>query len=197
MTYPIDDPRWSALWRYHDRSLEVATQLLGLSSISVVDRDTLYDLNVRWFIQIQDLVHDFAYSARKGIEITADIEPATLVAAKEAQPHATGQRVQVDIDRHIDLCDQSFWWIINRLIHSRKLTVQEVVETIVGGPWALPHQTSSRVAPRFVGFRSDYDDREQFNYVGIQELVACYISPISRKVDALLEIRKVDPFAAP
>jgi hypothetical protein len=177
--------------------MEAATQLLALSSIAVVDRDVLYLLHVRWFIQVQDVAHDFAYAVRKAIEITEGVAPGALKAAQDCLPHRANRTFVVDLGESLTATGESLWWIVNRLVHSQEITVKETIETIVGPPWAQAHQSSSRLTPRFLGFRSDRDPKGTTHYVGIQDLVGTYLAAVEPYIQHRLRLRREDPFAAP
>ena len=189
----LEDGRWSSLWRYQDRALEAATELLALSSISIVDRQPLFHLNVRWCIQIEDRVHDFAYFARKAIEVASAAEPEIIKLAQASKVHPDGGTVAFSESESVTLCTESVWWIIGRLIHSREIAVVELVELLIGEPWAAPHQQSSWVRPSYIRFRSDHDESNTHHCVEIQALVAAFVPSISHRIDRVLELRRENP----
>lgn len=196
MSLELEDGRWSTLWRYNDKSLANATQILALSNLSIVDREPAYNLRVRWEIQIQDTMHDFCYTVRKAIEISEKVGSGAQSEAADVSLHseAEGLNVEIGPDEEIELCDRSFWWVINRIIHSREAKVQERSEILVGEPWGLPHQTSSRLEPKYFAFRSDYDDEGDLHYISIERLVNIFISRIEPMISNELEEWREDPF---
>lgn len=192
MSLELQDGRWSMLWRYHDRSMEIATQLLAFSRMAVRDRGVFWHLKIRWNIQIENLMHDFCYAVRKGIELTAKVHPEISDLAKTCFPHEEGGFVKILGEGRIQLCDRSFWWIVNRIIHSRDTFVkdQTIQEYVSPEP---PHYITNTFSPKFFGFFSDLDQDKEFRYVETEELLQCYLGVIEPVIAAELEKWRKDP----
>ncbi|MDD2540965.1 MAG: hypothetical protein PHH28_07960 [Desulfuromonadaceae bacterium] len=192
MSLELQDGRWSMLWRYNDKSLEIATQLLAFSRMSVIDRGVFWHLKIRWNIQIENLMHEFCYSVRKAIELTAKVQPEVSETAKNTFPHENGGVAQTDINEQVTLCRKSFLWIINRIIHSRDTYVKDYSVDVYVSP-TPPHQMTSTFSPRYFGFYSDLDEHNSFQFVSIEELLQCFLGHIEPLIQVELEKWRENP----
>ena len=184
--FELDDFRWSALARYHDNALEAANVLVAFARMKVHSHwDYAESFGVRRTIKIMDLMHQFALNARKAIEISENYVPGIKAAAKKTKLDGSGREVEVDIGERIILCDEDFWWIIGRIIHSQEVHVED--ETILGD--VSERHIESDMAPKFFGFRSDFDESETMHYISIEGLIQCYVDVFSGKIEEAKRIR--------
>jgi hypothetical protein len=110
--------RIAAIRHYRERALNSAALLAALEAARVDDRSPLRGLTDRQDALIEELLHEFAFSARKYIELADQAGIPMRTAALERSipgdlaPNAPDSSL-------IDL-----WWVIGRLIHSVRVAVR-------------------------------------------------------------------------
>lgn len=196
----LSDFRWSALARYHDAALESGVVLLGLVRCPVHSHfdSSLWSLmGVRSNIRIMTELQQFSISARKAIEIANLVAPDLTSLAKTIR---VGEPDTIIYDIHqgeIRLCDQSFWWVISRIIHS--------VSSMVWGQdkhlASTPTRIYSERRNEYFFFSSDKDKAsatpgsyavkaEQRHCVKVENLLSIYSGQLAGKIeDAIKTLR--------
>jgi hypothetical protein len=93
------------------------------------------------------------------------------------------------------LTRSSFWWIISRIIHSVHVVVYDESEVI--GTTRTKIYSESR--DRYFGFSSNQDrpigrpgsyviSTAHTHFVGIEELVRCYVGALSHRIDEAVKL---------
>ena len=171
----LDDFRRSALARYHDQALETAGILTAFARMKVLSHgDYIDDLEPRSTILIMENIHRFCFYVRKSVEIAASRDPGILERCKHLIFNNTGE-FEVDIEETISLTKKDFWWVINRIVHSQEVIVEEK-ENITE---ATQNRIYSVRRACVFGFKSDRDEGNEMHYCLIEELTSCYIEIVS------------------
>jgi hypothetical protein len=176
----IDEKRWSALWRYHERVLDASALILAISRSQIADWEFIYPLvRDRQIIQLTDLIHDFSYNARKVIELTEASIPQIMDIAKEQTVHRDVTTLEIDdpFMNQIELTTRPLWWILCKIVHSRELIVLESSEIKILSQRTGKHRFNYR--PIAIWFRADRDEEDQKHYVHIESLITVYLSHIA------------------
>lgn len=89
--------------------------------------------------------------------------------------------------KRANLSNRSFWWIINRIVHSQQATILDGLSSIEKTTSA--HEGSVIVeskldvwGPRVIACRSDHDQPDTFYYVGLENLVIAYIDKVRKPI---------------
>lgn len=148
------------------------------------------DLKFRQTIALYDLLHDFAYNARRAIERAETLTPGIISKATATSVHRgrTEFRNELwDPGETVALTQRPFWWIVNRIIHSTETLVVDYIARVefddvspTGAHWNVEQ-------PQVFGFRSDYDDVQALHYVHTESFVMAYVYGLSRDVEAALD----------
>jgi len=175
------------VWRHYEAAAEAAASLLALSRCRTTDREPAHALHLRQRLQLIDLLHTFAYNARRAIELAEQLETGTISHAQSISVRPYG-RVDIELEIMEDarpLADQSVWWILGRIIHARELNIHYLEDAEVGTEWApKPHITVYSMPVAF-SVRSDHDGPEERHFVLIAELLAAYLALRGRFVKAM------------
>ena len=177
-----NDFRWSALARYHDQALDAACILTAFARMKISSHGDYIDaLDPRTTILIMENMHRFCFYVRKSVEIAAGRgDPSILERCKHLRFNDTGE-FETNIGEMISLTKKDFWWVINRIVHSQKVIVEEQ-EKITA---ATQNRIYSVRRARVFGFKSDRDEGDEMHYCLIEELISCYIeivSPLIKKM---------------
>jgi len=176
----MDEKRWSALWRYHERVLDACAVILAISRSQISDREFIYHmLRDRQIVQLTDLIHDFSYNARKVIELTEAVIPQIMEISKTVKIHRDITSLEIDdvIGEQVVLTNEPLLWTLNRIIHARELLIEEASETIVVNQ--RTGRLRSNYRPIAISFRSDRDPIDKKHFVHIESLVTAYLAHIA------------------
>ena len=181
----LKDFRWSALARYHDQALEAACILAAFARMKILSHGDYIDaLEPRPTILIMDNMHRFCFYVRKSVEIAASRDPGILERCKRLKFGDTGD-FEIDIEEKISLTKKDFWWVINRIVHSQVVIVQEkekITETTQNRIYSVRHA-------RAFGFKSDRDGGDEIHYCLIEELISCYTETVSPLIENVISAR--------
>ncbi|MBK7975294.1 MAG: hypothetical protein IPK07_19090 [Deltaproteobacteria bacterium] len=179
----------TALWRFHDAALEKAALILAIARSEMSDVWGYSDLKFRQTIALYDLLHEFAYSTRKAIERTETMAPGIIQKAKATPVHRGRTEFPCESwnpGETIALVQESFWWVVNRIMHSTETLVVDYVARVefheasrTGQHWAVEQ-------PRVFGFRSDYDQEQNLHHVHTESFVMAYVHMLSPDVEAAI-----------
>ena len=145
---------------YREQALSAAA-IIAARATSRVDGDSrLRSLEARQDDMLPDLVHDFAFKARKLIELAEQAGIAVRSLAEQSSIAGVPMGSSVHADEVLET--YSLWFILGRIIHSRQFAVERGnVPTNVGdtviyheAPWGFVVQ-SDRDAP----------DRQHFVFI--------------------------------
>lgn len=160
-----------------EKSLELATTIVAYCRADLTD---IAHLQEQLDESLYDLVHMFCYQSRKAIEQSELIKTINKL---DICPHVLptwGDLRDKDSEFEVQFSSRSFWWIINRIIHSQTFTVLRLLSTKERGEqvWKITCRDPGSGKSSVVSFRSDYDQDEQLHYVDISALVVVYIKEI-------------------
>ncbi len=179
------ETKWrnNAIWRAHERA-----QTRGILAYSIAQSD-LGQLRERLFYKerlremLEEYLYEFAFNARRAIEC-ADSESPGAVAEARSFSFARG-RVRFrgpGIEGELPLCQQDFWWTVNRVVHSRATVVL---------PHAIEVQEENEEWRAYGGeltvfaLRSDRDEEGVYNFVRVEDFVAGYLTEMGDLVEAV------------
>lgn len=174
----LDELGLLALHQHRNGALDAAAHLLAICRAPITDREPLYRLRSRQLASAQELIHTFAYHARKTLELSADYEVDIVEHAKSISVRGYAEELleMDDLGGTVPLAGQSFWWVLGRIIHSRELQVLDHERIEVGTEWAAaPNITCYWTS---VGFavRSDHDGPSERHYVRIERLLESFVA---------------------
>ena len=163
----------ATIWRYREKALNAAALLAGLSTSRLEDSSRLHDLAERQDDLIGELLHDFAFSARKYLEqfgrahapvrAMAEMDSVACIKNLVAEP------AEADTG---DFTTRSVFFLLGRVIHSESLEVERASTWVprTDPPVFMEHAWGFRV-------RSDHDVRDGTLYfVYIEFLIEQFIS---------------------
>jgi len=162
------------------KSLENALDLAAtVAACARADLCDIGDLQERIEESLHDLVHMFCYQGRKAIEQSNVGKNINAIANIRPQSKpADALLISGDTTNLVPLSNESFWWIINRIVHSldfavlRVKNIQEKSDSVlfthldVGGS-------------RVISFRSDRDPEGILHYVDLDALVTCFVQDVA------------------
>lgn len=177
-----------SVWRHYDAALESAALIAAISRARFTDREPLYALLYRCELHLIDLLHDFAYNGRRAIELAEEYEVGIIDHAKGVKLPGFGEtHVQLEImEESRPLADQSVWWVLGRIIHSRSLTIHYFEDPEVGTEWARAPNITEYRTPIAFAVRSDYDGLDERHYAKVESLVAGFLALRGRFAKALV-----------
>ncbi len=171
------------LWRHINAAADAAATLAALVRFRVTDRELTYTLRFRQQYQLVDLLHTFAYNARRAIEIADDYKAGV-------QQHAESITLVGFDETHVNLgigddaqplTDKSLWWVLNRIVHSRELLVHEREDAEVGHRGRIKmYQT-----PVVFSVRSDFDRGDVQHFVRFERLIEAFLALTEKFEEAL------------
>jgi hypothetical protein len=173
---------YSAIHRYRYRSLELAATLAVFASSTVCDRGAIGQLEIRQKSQLIAMIQEFAFNCRKAIEQTEKVVPGILEQAKTRPMHLSRGKTAKDFSGDtFELTDQTFWWVINRLIHALTVYVKpfETNVTVYGKRGRLRIERSLN----YIAFRSDYDDPNEIHHVAVDDLLTTFLVWIAPAIE--------------
>lgn len=187
--------RMTALWRWYENALDKATLIIAISRSHLIDREDLFCLDLRQTTMQIDLLHEFAFLTRKAIERAEQHAPGILDYARQLVVHHPWI-VKNLTDEWSDcpaLTDQKFWWIANRIVHSRETMVHHRATLLPVEQWPTPSMLTSERSPICFGFQSDYDEDRNMHFVHIESFVRAYVGALSPKVEDAIRRRNRIP----
>ena len=191
----IEDFRWSALARYHDAALENAVVLLALSRCPVHSHFDDYPITgPRTIVRMMTETHAFCQNARKALEVSNVIDNKILPAAYQAKLYNAGDAIKIFGEESTVITDQSFMWILGRIIHSLSVAVHD--ETAYLGQHG--RRIYSEIRRKYFAFGSDKDEpsaaaasyvvsAEKMHYIDIDALLKCYTGHLSNLIEAAIK----------
>jgi hypothetical protein len=163
MTGPVDTARV-----YREKALSRAALLSALATSKLDGPTRLHELKARQDDLVVDLLHEFAFSARKYIELAT-------TAGIPLRPEA--ERKELLLGSPVGGADplgsssfQSLWWVLGRIIHSEHLAVSRQSTWVDGTvpPRFLEHAWAFEV-------RSDHDAPETVHFVFLEFMLERFV----------------------
>lgn len=191
----IEDFRWSALARYHDAALENAIVLLALSRCPVHSHfDDYLITGPRAIVRMMTETHAFCQNARKALEVSNVIDNKILPIAYQAKLHNTGHTIDIFGEDNAMITDQSFMWILGRIIHSLSVAVHDETTYLSQHGKRIYSETRRK----YFAFGSDKDEPsaaaasyvvsvEKMHYIEMDAFLKCYTGQLSYLIEAAIK----------
>ena len=162
------------LIQYREKALNAAALLAALSTV-VPDRTSRTSkLADRQHVLIEELLHEFAYYARKYLEHLETAGYGVRAAADERRILSIRELVESDDETGVGDSASADWYsltfVLGRIIHSQELVVQR-------GPVPVPNMDPPVFQNRAWGFlvRSDRDESSERHFVFVELLLGRFL----------------------
>jgi len=163
-----------------ETALNLAATIVAYAraDLTEVGRDT--DLQQRLEQSLHDLVHEFCYHSRKAIERNAGGKalPSFLADIRVHPKPSAALLASNDLVVRVPLSSESFWWIVNRIVHSLDFAVLSNVKSIETVGDSVIWSNLDVGSLRLVSFRSDRDADDTLHYVDLEALVMTFARDI-------------------
>jgi hypothetical protein len=191
MDITVRDAMATAMWRFHDAALERAALIYTFARSTNEDTPTGYAIYQRQLPMLIDLMHEFCFNARRAIERAERYKPGIIAGLQSLEVHYGEKELllsELDHPPSVPLTEESFWWILGRIIHSKETQViYRTVDVVVTNEQTGRHHTVRQ--PVAFGFSSDRDTNRIDHYVELEQFVACYVGGISHQIDQAIGAR--------
>ena len=135
MELTVRDAMATAMWRFHDAALERAALIYTFARSTNEDTPEGYAIYGRQLPMLIDLVHEFCFNARRAIERAEKYRPGIIANLQALRVHYGKQELvlsELDHPRTVPLTQESFWWVLGRIIHSKETQVMyRTVDVVV------------------------------------------------------------------
>lgn len=133
--------RIASIRRYREDALNATALMAAIASARFDQRGRLFSLSGRLDEQLEELLHDFAFRARKLIELSeAERFPIKAIAEARIVPGMRHDELASAQGAEDDLPLYSLWYIMNRVIHSENFEVERTEVQLDGGHYDIFHE---------------------------------------------------------
>ena len=185
MDISLRDAVGTALWRFHDTAMEHATLIYTFTRSTYEDAPGLFDIYQRQLVRLIDLIHEFAFNARRAIERAEAHDPGIVKAATAYSVHYGMTDLTLskfEEPSSLSLTQESLWWVLGRIIHSKQThLLQKTVDVIITNPISGRHH--SIFQPVAFQFASDRDTGSVTHCVHLQSLVEAYVRGFAHRIE--------------
>lgn len=191
MEMSVQDAMSTAMWRFHDAALERAALIYTFARSTHEDVPPAYTLYPRQLVMLIDIVHEFCFNARRAIERDEKYRPGVIAGAQALHVHHGRTELslsEIDNPARLPLTQESFWWVMGRIIHSRETQVMyRTVDIVVTNQTTGRHHSIRQ--PVAFGFSSDKDPNSMDHYVELEALALGYVGSIAHLVEEAVKTR--------
>lgn len=191
MELTVRDAMATAMWRFHDAALERAALIYTFARSTNEDTPEGYVIYSRQLPMLIDLVHEFCFNARRAIERAEKYRPGIIASLQTLKVHYGKQELalsELDHPKSIPLTQESYWWVLGRIIHSKETQVMyRTVEVVVTDKQAGRHHCIRQ--PIAFGFSSDKDSDRINHYIELESFVTPYVGGISHQISEAISAR--------
>jgi hypothetical protein len=195
MDISIRDATMTAMWRFHDAALERAALIYTFARSTIEDTPVGFAIYGRQLPMLIDIVHEFCFNARRAIERAEKYRPGIIANLQALKVHYGRSELplsELDHPKSITLTQESFWWVLGRVIHSKETQViYRTVDVVITNQTTGRHHTVSQ--PVAFGFSSNRDSDQINHFIELESLVACYAGGISYQIEEAIQIRNNPP----
>lgn len=181
----------TAMWRFHDAAMERAALIYTFARSTVEDTPAGSSVYSRQLPLLIDLVHEFCFSARKAIERAERYRPGTIQSLQALKLHPGEKELELsefETPKTLPLTQESLWWVLGRIIHSKETFVAyRTLDIVVTNQKTGAHYAISQ--PVAFGFSSDRDSDRIDHYVGLERLATSYVSGVSYQIEEAIGAR--------
>lgn len=170
------------LRKYRDRAFDSAALIAAVAVARFPDASLLCAFRPRHDDLLGDLLHEFAFNARKAIELASlsDRDLRSLVG-KDQIFGLTSDTVAGRGSFIRAAARYSLWFVLGRLIHSEDLSIVRAHVSVDDENEQLTHEL-----PWMFTIQSDLDARDdRRHHIWVDELLEQYLSADKRIVDVL------------
>lgn len=191
MELTVRDAMATAMWRFHDAALERAALIYTFARSTNEDTPEGYAIYGRQLSMLIDLVHEFCFNARRSIERAEKYRPGIIASLQTLKVHYGRQELalsEFDHPKSIPLTQESYWWVLGRIIHSKETQVMyRTVEVVVTNKQTGRHHSVRQ--PVAFGFSSDRDSDRINHYIELESFVTLYVGGISDQISEAISAR--------
>jgi hypothetical protein len=181
----------TAMWRFQDAALERAALIYTFSRSTIEDTPSGNALYMRQLVMLIDLVHEFCFNARRAIERAEKYQPGMIANIQKWNVHREKTELflsNYDHPKQIPLTQESLWWILGRIIHSKETQVIFRTADIVMTNQVTGRHYSVRQPVAFA-FSSDRDSDKTNHFVELESLILAYVGVVSPQIDRVINAR--------
>ena len=191
MEMSVRDAVATALWRFHNAALERAVFVYTCARSTIEGTPAGFTVYERQLVMLIDLVHEFCFNARRAIERADRYRPGTLADAQRLRVHSSEAELKLsdfDMPKTIPLTQESFWWVLGRIIHSKEThVVYRTLDIVIDDERTGNHHSIEQ--PVAFGFSSDRDSDHIDHYVLLESLVMPYLGRVAHHVEEAIRVR--------
>ena len=191
MELTVRDAMATAMWRFHDAALERAALIYTFARSTNEDTPEGYAIYGRQLPMLIDLVHEFCFNARRAIERAEKYRPGIIASLQTLKVHYGRKELalsELDHPKSIPLTQESYWWVLGRIIHSKETQVMyRTVEVVVTNKQTGRHHSIQQ--PVAFGFSSDRDSDRINHYIELESFVTPYVGGISYQISEAISAR--------
>jgi hypothetical protein len=191
MELTVRDAMATAMWRFHDAALERAALIYTFARSTNEDTPEGYAIYGRQLPMLIDLVHEFCFNARRAIERAEKYRPGIIANLLALKVHYGKQELvlsEFDHPKTILLTQESYWWVLGRIIHSKETQViYRTVDVVITNEQTGRHHCIRQ--PVAFGFSSDRDSDRINHYIDLESFVTPYAGGISHQVTEAINAR--------
>ena len=191
MELTIRDAMATAMWRFHDAALERATLIYTFARSTNEDTPEGYAIYGRQLPMLIDLVHEFCFNARRAVERAEKYRPGIIANLMAMKVHLGKQELalsELDHPKTILLTQESYWWVLGRIIHSKETQIIYRTVDVVTSNERTGRNHCIRQPVAF-GFSSDRDSDQINHYIELESFVTPYAGGISHQVSEAINAR--------
>lgn len=185
------DTMATAMWRFHDAALERAALIYTFARSTNEDTPEGSVIYGRQLPMLIDFVHEFCFNARRAIERAEKYRPGIIESLQTLKVHYGKQELalsELDHPKSIALTQESYWWVLGRIIHSKETQVMyRTVEVVVTNKQTGRHHCIRQ--PVAFGFSSDRDSDRINYYIELESFVTPYVGRISQQISEAISAR--------
>ena len=163
-----------------ETALALAATLLAYARSDIGEIADGTDLAERLEDGLYDLVHEFCYHSRKAVERARGVSKHPTIGQLRVHERPTAALISREGSTcRVPLTDESFEWIVNRIVHSLDFEVVTTAEGIETHRDGVVVTSLDVGGPRLIGFRSDRDQDRTMHYVELESLVLTFARRIA------------------
>ncbi|MBC8741336.1 hypothetical protein F6X40_32655 [Paraburkholderia sp. UCT31] len=195
MDISVRDATMTAMWRFHDAALERAALIYTFARSTIEDTPEGYAIYSRQLPMLIDTVHEFCFNARRAIERAEKCRPGIIANLQALKVHSGRGELslsELDHPKSITLTQESFWWVLGRIIHSKETQViYRTVNVVITNESTGRHHSVSQ--PVAFGFSSNRDSDRINHFIELESFVTPYAGGISYQIEQAIQIRNNVP----
>jgi hypothetical protein len=198
MDITVGNAMATAMWRFHDAALERAALIYTFSRSTNEDSPAEYAIYGRQLAMLIDLMHEFCFNARRVIERAEKYSPGVIAEVQALKIHHGKTELELSQFENpslIPLTQESFWWVLGRIIHSKETqVVYKTVKVVITSEATGRHHSITQ--PVAFGFSSDRDSDRINHFIELEAFAMGYVRYVAPRIEAAIYARN-NPTAEP